>query len=119
MCSYFSDLGIDVQIAEGAPFQNGGFEMINGFKPGNVDVGYIGIAPAAIHPINSNDFSIGDTTIHFVAGANYCGSSLVVQDSINGPADLAGKAVGYPGLGTVQHILFTKYAEQNGLTITV
>jgi len=116
---YFSDLGIDVQVAEGAPFQNGGFEMINGFKPGNVDVGYLGIAPASIHPINSNDFSTGDTTIHFVAGVNYCGTSIIVQDSINDITDLAGKSVGYPGMGTVQHFLFTRAAEQNNMTITV
>ncbi|MDY6931947.1 MAG: ABC transporter substrate-binding protein [Halobacteriota archaeon] len=114
---WFEEVGINVVIAEGAPFQNGGFEMQKGFKQNEVDVGYLGAAPASIHRINSNDFSTNDTKITVIAGVNYVGSAIVVGNDINSMMELAGKSVGFPGKGTVQHILFLSAAEEAGLTV--
>ena len=113
----FEEVGINVTVGKGAPFQNGGFEMQKGFKQNEVDIGYLGAAPASIHRINSNDFSTDDTRISVVAGVNSVGSAIVVGNDINSMEDLAGKSVGFPGKGTVQHILFLSAAEDAGLIV--
>jgi NitT/TauT family transport system substrate-binding protein len=114
---WFEDAGINVIIAKGAPFQNGAFEMQQGFKRDEVDVGYLGIPPASIHRINTNDFSIDDARINVIAGVNYAGSAIVVGKGIDSMEDLAGETVGTPGKGTIQHLLFLMAAEDAGLTV--
>ena len=114
---WFEEVGINIQIAEGAPFQNGAFEMTKGFKLNKVDVGYLGTAPACVHRINSNDFSTDDARINIIAGVNYNGSAIVVGKDVNTMKDLAGQTVGYPGPGTVQHFLFLKAAEEAGIKV--
>jgi NitT/TauT family transport system substrate-binding protein len=116
---WYSDAGINITLAEGTPFQNGAFEMQKGFKAGVVDIGSLGIPPVIIHRINSNDFTIDDARVGVIAGMNNEGSMIVVANNITSLKDLRGKTVGYPGPGTIQHVLFLMAAEKEGIKVTV
>ncbi len=115
---WFDDVGINITLAEGAPFQNGAFEMQKGFKAGTVDIGSLGIPPVIIHRINSNDFTIDDAKVGVISGMNNEGSVIVVASDINSLQDLRGKTVGYPGPGTIQHVLFLMAADKEGLKVS-
>lgn len=115
---YYNDVGINIVIAEGAPFQNGAFEMQKGFKSDTVDVGSLGIPPVIIHRINSNDFTKDDARVGVIAGMNNEGSVIVVANNITSFKDLRGKTVGYPGPGTIQHVLFLMQADKEGLKVS-
>jgi NitT/TauT family transport system substrate-binding protein len=107
----FSKVGIEVKIAKEAGYPNGALEMTQGFKLNKVDIGYLGISPALIHGINSNNFSRDDAKIGIIAGVNYNGSAIIAQEGVNSIEDLRGKSVGFPGVGTVQHFLFLLASE--------
>lgn len=115
---YYRDLGINIVVAEGAPFQNGAFEMQKGFKANTVDIGSLGIPPVIIHSINSNDFSIDDAHVSVISGMNNEGSVIVVNNNITSFMDLQGKTVGFPGPGTIQHVLFLMEADKEGLKVS-
>ncbi len=115
---YYRDLGINIEVAEGAPFQNGAFEMQKGFKASTVDIGSLGIPPVIIHRINSNDFSKDDARVNVIAGMNNEGSVIVVANNITSMKDLQGKTVGFPGPGTIQHVLFLMEADKEGLKVS-
>jgi NitT/TauT family transport system substrate-binding protein len=114
----YRDAGINITTAEGAPFQSGVFEMQKGFKTGTVDIGSLGISPIIIHSINSNDFTINDARVGVIAGMNDEGSVLVVGNNISSMKDLRGKTVGYPGPGTIQHVLLLMAADKEGLMVS-
>ncbi|MCE8422738.1 MAG: ABC transporter substrate-binding protein [Candidatus Methanoperedens sp.] len=115
---WYTETGINITLAEGAPFQNGAFEMQNGFKAGTVDVGSLGIPPVIIHRINSNDFATDDARVGVIAGMNNEGSVIVVANNFTSMKDLQGKTVGYPGPGTIQHVLFLMEADREGLKVS-
>jgi NitT/TauT family transport system substrate-binding protein len=115
---YYNDLGINISIGEGAPFQSGVLEMQKGFKSNTIDIGSLGIPPVIIHRINSNDFSIDDARVGVIAGMNNEGSIIVVASNITSLKYLSGKTVGYPGPGTIQHVLFLMAAEKEGLQVS-
>lgn len=115
---WYRDAGINITVAEGAPFQNGAFEMQKGFKGGAVDIGSLGIPPVIIHRINSNDFVLDDTRVEVIAGMNNEGSVIVVGKNITSMKDLSGKTIGYPGPGTIQHVLFLMAADKEGLKVS-
>lgn len=115
---YYEDLGINISIGEGAPFQSGVLEMQKGFKDNKIDIGSLGIPPVIIHRINSNDFSNDDARVGVIAGMNNEGSIIVVSSNITSLKDLKGKTVGYPGPGTIQHVLFLMAAEKEGLKVS-
>ncbi len=115
---WYRDVGINITLAEGTPFQNGALEMQKGFKDGKVDVGSLGIPPVIIHRINSNDFTKDDARVGVAAGMNDEGSVIVVAGNITSLQDLRGKTVGYPGPGTIQHVLFLMAAEREGIKVS-
>lgn len=115
---WYRDAGINITLAEGTPFQNGAFEMQKGFKAGTVDVGSLGIPPVIIHRINSNDFATDDARVGVIAGMNDEGSVIVVANNITSLKDLRGKTVGFPGPGTIQHVLFLMAADREGLKVS-
>ncbi len=103
---YFDKVGIRVEKKE---YGNGVYEM-EGFRLGEIDVGYLGSAPATLKRINDN------VKIRIIAGVNNEGSAIVARDA-NSIKDLAGKKVAIPGFGTVQDFLLRMAAEKAGLRI--
>ncbi len=92
-------------------YQNGMAEM-DGFKAGEIDIGYLGIAPALIKRINA------DINITVISAVNVNGSAIIVgkNSQINSLQDLAGKNIAIPGYGTVQHFLLLLALEKANLT---
>ncbi len=104
---YYSQVGLLVEAKE---FANGVMEM-EGFKNGEIEVGYLGGAPATLKRVND------DVRISIIAGANSEGSAIVAKDA-SSIEELAGKKVAIPGFGTVQDFLLRMVAEKAGLEIT-
>ncbi len=104
---WYEEAGIEVIPVE---YINGAFEM-DGFKAEEIDVGYLGTAPATIKHANL------DIPIQILAQANNEGSAIVVgkDKGIKSVKDLKGKNIGIPGPGTVQHFLLLKALDQAGL----
>ncbi|TAN39041.1 MAG: hypothetical protein EPN24_05570 [Candidatus Methanoperedens sp.] len=92
--------------------------MQKGFKTNTVDIGSLGLPPVIIHRINSNDFAVDDARVGVISGMNNEGSVIVVAGNITSLADLKGKTVGFPGPGTIQHVLFLMAAEKAGVRVS-
>ncbi len=110
---WFAEAGLNVELLS---YQNGAYEM-DGFQAGQIDMGYLGIAPALVKTINQG---IGVTIL---AGVNSEGSSIEVMKSeydsgmITSMADLAGKTIYQPGPSTVQNFLLRLALSQSGMTV--
>jgi NitT/TauT family transport system substrate-binding protein len=110
---WFAEAGLSVELLS---YQNGAYEM-DGFQSGQIDMGYLGIAPALVKTINQG---IGVTVL---AGVNSEGSSIEVLKSefdsgrITSIADLAGKTIYEPGPSTVQNFLLRLALNQSGMTV--
>lgn len=88
-----------------------GVAIMEAFRLGEVDVAYLGGAPATLKRINDN------IEIRIVAGANNEGSAIIAKEGIEKPEDLRGKTVAVPGFGTVQDFLMRKVLSEGGLTV--
>ncbi|MHA2260799.1 MAG: ABC transporter substrate-binding protein [Candidatus Thorarchaeota archaeon] len=94
-----------------------GAEEMRGFQAGQIDMGYLGAAPALTLGINSQ---IGVTVL---AAANYEGSALMVKKDlydaglISDITDLAGKTIYHPGPSTVQNFLLRLALNQSDMTV--
>ncbi len=110
---WFEEEGLQVQMTQ---YQNGGYEM-DGFKAGQIDMGYLGAAPALIKRINQN------TMVTLLAAVNLEGSAIMVSKTeydsghVTSIADLAGKVVYYPGPPTVQAFLLRLALNQSGMSM--
>ena len=110
---WFEDEGIKVQLLV---YQNGAYEM-DGFQSGQIDMGYLGVAPALVKSINAG------INITVLAQANAEGSAIEVLKSeydaghVTTIADLAGKTIFQPGPSTVQNFLIRKALNQSGLSV--
>jgi len=104
---YFGEVGIEVEKRE---YANGVYEM-EGFRLGEIDVGYLGSAPATLKRINDA------IDIRVIAGVNSEGSAIVGR-GISNVNELAGKKVAIPGFGTVQDFLLRMVAEKTGLSVS-
>ncbi len=109
--SLFEKYGITVVDAEGAPYQNGGAEMDH-FAAGDVDMGYLGCAPAVLKHLNA------DVNTMILAQVNNEGSAIIVANDINSLDDLKGEKFGIPGFPTVQYFLLRMIAEEEDVKIT-
>ncbi|MHA2424058.1 MAG: ABC transporter substrate-binding protein [Candidatus Thorarchaeota archaeon] len=109
---WFEEANLTVQLLQ---YQNGALEM-NGFQAGQIDMGYLGAAPALTKSINQG---IGVTVL---AGANSEGSSIEVLKSeydsgrVTGIEDLDGKTIFHPGPSTVQNFLLRLALNQTGMS---
>ena len=108
----FEREGLRVKLVE---YGNGALEM-DGFLAGQIDMGYLGVAPAMVKSINQEI----DVTV--LAAVNLEGSSIMVSKAeydaghVTTVADLAGKGVFQPGPSTVQNFLLRLALNQSGLS---
>ncbi|NHJ13672.1 MAG: ABC transporter substrate-binding protein [Candidatus Thorarchaeota archaeon] len=111
---WFEEAGIRISLVT---FQNGALEM-DGFLGNQIDMGYLGAAPALTKRINQ------DILITVLAAANLEGSAIMVRKAdydsgdITHIANLTGKGVYQPGSSTVQNFLLRLALDQAGMTFT-
>jgi NitT/TauT family transport system substrate-binding protein len=98
---YFQDAGLTVEVA--GVFRAGP-ELMSAFAANELDVGYVGLAPAITAVAN------GTAAVRYIAQVNREGSAIVVakESPYNKVADLQGKVVTIPGHATMQDFLLRK-----------
>ena len=103
----YADKNITTELVQ---FNNGG-DLMTAMASGEVDVGYVGIAPVL------SSVSKG-VPVKVISSAQTEGSGIVVtKDSgINSAADLKGKSIANPGEASIQHVLLSYYLKKNGLS---
>lgn len=102
----YKDSGINVELHE---YNNGG-DLMSAMASGDLDVGYVGIAPV-VSSISKN------VPVKIVAGAQNEGSGLVSHDSsITSIQDLKGKTVATPGEASIQNVLLKYDLQKNGMS---
>lgn len=105
---FFRDEGLHVEVA--GVFRNGS-ELVSAFRAGDFDVAYVGQAPATIAAAR------GTADLEILALVNAEGSEIVVR--ADGPlrsvADLRGKTIAIPGIGSVQDLLVRKALRDVGI----
>ncbi len=110
---WFEEEGLSVQLLQ---FGNGAYEM-DGFLGGQIDMGYLGAAPALTKSINQ------DIGITILAAVNLEGSAIMVHKGeydygrIVDLSDLAGKTIYHPGPSTVQNFILRLALNQSGMSI--
>jgi NitT/TauT family transport system substrate-binding protein len=106
--------GINIDLVE---YGNGAYEM-DGFLAGEIDMGYLGVAPALVKRINQ------DILVTILAAVNLEGSAIMVSKSeydaghVTTIANLTGKGVLQPGPATVQNFLLRLALNQSGLSFS-
>ena len=106
---YFTERGAQVKIV--GVFRAGP-EIMSAFSAGDLDMAYVGEAPATIAVANKT------ANVVAVAQVNTEGSAIVVaRDNANiaGIADLSKKTVAVPGHGTVQDFLLRRVLIHHGI----
>ena len=109
---WFEEEGLTVELKA---YGNGGLEM-DAFLGNEIDMGYLGAAPALTKRINQ------DIMVTILASANLEGSAIMVRKAdydsgaITHIANLTGKSVHIPGLPTVQAFLLRLALNQSGLS---
>ena len=98
---YFQDAGLNVEVA--GVFRAGP-ELMSSFAANELDIGYVGLAPAITAVAN------GTANVRYIAQVNREGSAIVVAKDApyNKVADLQGKVVTIPGHATMQDFLLRK-----------
>jgi NitT/TauT family transport system substrate-binding protein len=104
---YLNETGLKFELRQ---YRNG-VAVMEAFKAGEIDVAYLGGAPATLKRIND------DIRIRIIAGANNEGSAIVVREDIKNFEDLRGKTIAIPGFGTVQDLLLRIAAEKYGMKV--
>jgi NitT/TauT family transport system substrate-binding protein len=104
---FFEEEGLLVNV--GGIFRAGPEEM-SAFAAGELDVGYVGLAPAATAALNG----VADITI--LAQVNIEGSAIVCRSDTASIAQLRGKTIAIPGHATMQDCLMRKGMRSVGLT---
>ena len=103
----YKEKNITVELVQ---FNNGG-DLMTAMASGEVQVGYVGIAPVL------SSVSKG-VPVKVISSAQTEGSGIVVtKDSgITSAADLKGKSIATPGEASIQHVLLTYYLKQNNMS---
>jgi NitT/TauT family transport system substrate-binding protein len=88
---------------------NAGPAAVEALFSGALDIAYIGPNPA----INAFAQSDGEA-VRIVSGSTSGGAQLIVQPSIESPADLAGKTLASPQLGNTQDVALRSWLKDEG-----
>jgi NitT/TauT family transport system substrate-binding protein len=104
----YKNKGINVELVQ---FNNGG-DLMTAMASGDVNVGYVGIAPV-LSSISSG------VPVKVISAAQIEGSGIIVtkDSNIASAKDLAGKTVATPGEASIQHVLLSAYLKTNGMSI--
>ena len=104
----YKDAGIETELVQ---FNNGG-DLMTAMASGDIDVGYVGIAPV----LSSVEKGV---PVKVISAAQTEGSGIVVtqESGITSAADLAGKSIATPGDASIQHVLLAYYLKENGLSL--
>ncbi len=88
-----------------------GSSVVSAMASGDIDIGYIGIAPA-LQGIS------GGVPIKIVGAVNLDGSGIVVdpKENITNTTDLKGKKVATPGVSSIQQVLLLYQLQKYNLT---
>ena len=108
--SLFEKYGVHVTSPNLAGYANGAVEM-DAFAASSINMGYLGAPPVLLKVINSG------VDVKIVGLVNSEGSAIVAANSITSFSQLEGKVVGTPGPGSIQHLLFMYFAQQQGYTV--
>jgi NitT/TauT family transport system substrate-binding protein len=103
---YFKKYGLNIQLQK----FTAGPAMMQQVSGGKLDIGFAGVAPI-ISTIDS------DPTIKIVAALQGNGSGIVVgnDSGINKVADLEGKKIAVPSVGSIQDILLRQLLKNNNI----
>jgi len=102
----YKDAGINIELHE---YNNGG-DLMSAMASGELDVGYVGIAPVV------SSISKG-VPAKIVAGAQNEGSGLLSHDSsITSVEDLKGKTIATPGEASIQSVLLKYNLKKHGMS---
>lgn len=104
---YFEDEELTVDLIK---YDNGN-ELMKAIEDDEIDVGYVGVAPALYSIGNGGNSKI-------ISSAQNEGSGLVVTESsgISSASDLEGKKIAMPGEGSIQELLLSYYLKDNGIS---
>ena len=103
----FAEKNITTELVQ---FNNGG-DLMTAMASGEVDVGYVGIAPVLSSVAKG-------VPVKIISSAQTDGSGIVVtkESGITSAADLKGKSIATPGEASIQHVLLTYYLKENNLS---
>jgi NitT/TauT family transport system substrate-binding protein len=105
----------DVGVPAARPIVFGnGTEAVEALFAGALDVAYLGANPT----INAHVRS-GGRAVRVISGATIGGAALVVQPGVRTAADLRGRIVATPGLGTTQDVALRTWLADEGLPVTI
>jgi NitT/TauT family transport system substrate-binding protein len=104
----YKNKGINTELVQ---FNNGG-DLMTAMASGDVDVGYVGIAPVL------SSVSAG-VPVKVISAAQIEGSGIIVtkDSNIADAKDLSGKTVATPGEASIQHVLLAAYLKANGMSL--
>ncbi|RZN60300.1 substrate-binding domain-containing protein [Methanonatronarchaeum sp. AMET6-2] len=105
----FNKLGLEITFEN--HYGGGSYLMLDGFHDGDVDVGYLGIAPVTQLMINN------DIDVRVFGGVNDEGHGLVVKSDVDSMEGLEGETVASPAYGSVQEFLLYMAAEEAGILV--
>jgi len=107
---FFQQQGLDVEVA--GAFRAGP-ELMSAFAAQELDVGYVGLAPAITAVANNN------IPVRLIAQVNTEGSAIVVSRARPGSsvADLKGAMIAIPGHATMQDFLLRKALKNAGIPV--
>jgi len=104
----YEDKNITTELVQ---FNNGG-DLMTAMASGDVDVGYVGIAPVL------SSISAG-VPVKVISAAQTEGSGIIVNDQagISNAQDLKGKTIATPGDASIQHVLLASYLKDNEMSL--
>nr|WP_295161387.1 ABC transporter substrate-binding protein [uncultured Methanobrevibacter sp.] len=103
----YADKNITTELVQ---FNNGG-DLMTAMASGEVDVGYVGIAPV----LSSVEKGV---PVKVISAAQTEGSGIIVtsDSGITSAADLKGKSIATPGEASIQYVLLSYYLKENNLS---